>query len=88
MSTFAGTTLNYCALTVAILGECNVETAFEKLQSGHPDAVRPQFSEDDLVDIRNLKARGASWPELGRIYCVPWTTIYGRLRPRKTKSLA
>lgn len=77
--------LNYYALTVAILGKCNLETAFEKIQSRYPDKVRPQFSDEDLEDMCKLKAGGVSWPELGRIYDVPWTTVYGRIRPRKGK---
>ncbi|WP_088186358.1 hypothetical protein [Desulfosporosinus sp. FKA] len=84
-SKFLDLKLNYYALTIAILGECNIETAFEKVQSDHPEMVHPQFSMDDLEDMRKLKAEGVSWPELGRIYNVPWTTVYGRIRPRNRK---
>lgn len=78
--------LNYYALTVAILGKCNLETAFEKVQSDQPSKVHAQFSMDDLEDMQKLKSEGISWVKLGRIYDVPWTTIYGRLRPRKGKA--
>ncbi|WP_434510126.1 hypothetical protein [Desulfitobacterium sp. AusDCA] len=74
--------LNYCALTVAILKNVMSKQHSQKF-SGHPDKVHPQFDEDDLSDMRKLKAQGISWPELGRIYDVPWTTVYGRIRPRK-----
>jgi len=77
--------LNYYAMAVAILAECSVETAFEKLQSDHPDKVRPQINDEDIIDMRKLKAEGVSWPELGRIYDAPKYTVYGRLRPRKEK---
>lgn len=77
--------LNYYAMAVAILSKCSVETAFEKIQSDHPDTVRPQFTSEDIEDMRKLKAEGVSWPELSRIYDAPWTTVYGRLRPRKEK---
>jgi len=77
--------LNYYAMAVAILAECSVETAFEKLLSDHPDRVKSCYTPEDVEDMRKLKAEGVSWPELGEIYCVPWTTVYGRLRPRKGK---
>ena len=75
--------LNYHALAVAILAECSVETAFEKLLSDHPDKVKSYYTPEDVEDMRKLKAEGVSWPELGEIYCVPWTTVYGRIRSRK-----
>ena len=37
--------------------------------------------------MRKLKDQGISWPELGRIYDVPWTTVYGRIRPRNRGSV-
>lgn len=79
--------LNYYAMAVAILEECIVETAFEKLQSDHPDKVKTRYllTPEDTEDMRKLKAQGVTWPELGEIYCVPWTTPYSRLKPKKEK---
>lgn len=79
------TTMNYAALAVAVLAPCTVETAFEKLQSDHPDEVRVQLDERDLDDIMVLKRRGVTWPELAEIYGTTWTTIYGRVRKRPEK---
>ncbi len=74
--------LGYYALTVAILAECRVEMAFEKLQSEHPDLVRNNFTPADKKDMRKLKASGVTWAELGEIYCIPPTTVYGLIRTR------
>jgi len=72
-------------MAIAVLAKCSVEIAFEKLQGEHPDKVHSQFTNDDLIDMRKLRAEGVTWKELGMIYDVPWTTVYGRLRPRKGK---
>jgi len=79
--------LNYYAMAVAILAECNIETAFEKLQSDHPDMVssRHTLTPEDTEDMRKIKAEGITWKALGEIYCIPETTAYRRLRHRKEK---
>ena len=77
--------LNYYAMAVAILAECSVETAFEKLQCEHPSNVKSLFTSEDVEDMRKLRAQGVSWPELGEIYGIPTATAYGRLRPKKEK---
>lgn len=79
--------LNYYALTVAILVKCSIETAFEKIQSDHPDAVRPQLTRKDNEDIRKFREEGLSWHEIARYYDAPWTTVYGRVRPRTKRKV-
>lgn len=78
--------LNYYALTVAIISECSIETAFEKLQSEHPDSVRPLLNKADNQDIRAFRKQGITWPEIASYYCTPVTTVYGRVRARKRKA--
>lgn len=79
--------INYYAMAVAILAECSVETAFEKLQCAYPGKVRSchTLTPEDTEDMRKLKAEGVTWKELGEIYCVPLTTPCGRLKPRRKK---
>ncbi len=79
--------LNYYAMAVAILAECSVETAFEKLQSEHPDKVisRQILSPADTEDMKKFRSEGMSYHEIAQLYDAPWTTIYGRIRPRKEK---
>lgn len=78
--------LNYYAFVIAIFEECSIETAFEKLQSKHPGNVRTEFTEEDIEDMRKLRAEGISWAELGRIFGVPRTTVQSRLRPKKARA--
>ena len=80
--------LNYYAMAVAIVAECTVETAFEKLQSEHPNKVISlhTLTPEDTEDMRKLKEQSVTWLELGKIYCVPWTTPYSRLRSKKEKA--
>lgn len=76
--------LGYYALAVAILAECSPETAFEKFQSERPSEVRPIFYDVDIEKMRRLKGRGLSYRQIGLIFNVPWTTVYGRIRPRNS----
>ncbi|MBC2721817.1 hypothetical protein [Desulfosporosinus sp.] len=77
--------LNYYAMAVAILTDCSIETAFEKLQSDHPDMVRPQISEEDYQDISRFKESGLYWTEIASFYNIPWYNLYKRVRDRKGK---
>ena len=77
--------LNYYAMAVAILAECSIETAFEKLQSDHPDKVNPQTDQEDHQDILKFREEGLTWAEIASYYGATWITIYGRVRPRKVK---
>lgn len=77
--------LNYYAMAVAILAECSVETAFEKLQSDHPDKVKPQVSEEDHQDILRFRDQGLLWTEIANIYDMTWQNIYRRVYNRKEK---
>ena len=77
--------LNYYALTVAILSECSIETAFERLQSNHPDSVRAILTAEDNEDIRKFRAEGLTFYEIASYYDAPWTTIYGRIRPTESR---
>ena len=76
--------LNYYAMAVAILAECSVETAFEKLQSEHPDKVgsRLTLTPEDTEDMQKFRDEGMSYKGIAQLYDAPWTTIHGRLRPR------
>ena len=75
--------LNYYAMAVAILAECSVETAFEKLQCYHPDKVgsRQTLTPEDTEDMRKFRGEGMSYHAIARLYDAPWTTIHGRIRP-------
>lgn len=77
--------LGYYALTVAILAGCPIETAFEKLQSENPSEIRPVFDDVDIKKMRRLKNWGLSYKQIGALFNVPWTTVYGRIRPRNSK---
>jgi len=77
--------LNYFAMAVAILDECNIETAFEKLQHAHPEKVRPHFTLEDIDDMRKFRDEGLSYYAIAKIYDVSLATIIGRLRPREEK---
>jgi hypothetical protein len=74
--------LNYHALTVSILAGCSVETAFEKIQSAHPDAVKQQITPEDVEDMKKFRDEGMGYREIAELYNVPWTTVHGRIRPR------
>ena len=76
--------LNYYAMAVAILAECSIETAFEKLQSDHPDKVgsRQILTPEDTEDMKIFRNEGMSYHEIAQLYDAPWTTIHGRIRPR------
>ena len=77
--------LNYYAMAIAILAECSVETAFEKLQSDHPDLVTAQLCEEDYQDIKHFRDQGLVWTEIAAIYNMPWQNIYKRIYNRKKK---
>jgi len=76
--------LNYYAMAVAILAECTVETAFEKLQCDHPDKIRSinMLTPEDIADIRKFRDEGIPYKAIAQIYDVPWRAIPWRLRPR------
>jgi len=71
--------LNYFAMAVAILDECNIETAFEKLQHAHPEKVRPHFTLEDIDDMRKFRDEGLSYYAIAKIYDVSRSTIIGRV---------
>jgi hypothetical protein len=79
--------LNYYAMAVAILAECSVETAFEKLQCFHPDKVGSSqtLTSEDTEDMRKFRGEGMSYQEIAQLYDAPWTTVHGRIRPREGK---
>lgn len=80
--------LNYYAMVVAIIGECTVETAFEKLQSDHPDKIisRNTLTSEDSEDMRKLSDAGITYREISEFYHVPKTTVDGRIRLRRQKT--
>jgi len=78
--------INYYAMAVAILAECSVETAFEKLQCDHPDRIKSFLSPEDVEDMRKFRNEGMSYHEIARLYDAPWTTIHGRIRPREGRA--
>lgn len=77
--------LNYYAIAVAILAECSVETAFEKLQSDHPDKVGSLLSPEDTEDMKKFREEGMTYKGISMLYDAPWTTIRWRLRTRDQK---
>lgn len=79
--------INYYAMAVAILAECSVETAFEKLQSDHPDKVgsRLTLSPEDTEDMRKFRNEGMTYHAIAQLYDAPWTTIHWRLRAKEGK---
>lgn len=77
--------LNYYALTVAIMAECTVETAFEKLQSAHPDKVTRFLTPEDTLDMKKFRDEGMLLKEIAEIYNMPWKTVYGRVRSRNRR---
>jgi hypothetical protein len=84
-STFTGQSLNYYALAVSILNSCLPETAFEKLQSEHPDKVVAFISDEDAIDMRKLKAEGYSYYEIAEMYGVTYYAAYHNIRRRNLK---
>ena len=72
--------LNYYAMAVAILTECNIETVFEKLQNDNPEKVRNYFAPEDTEDMQKMKDEGLSYYAIAKIYDVSRSTIVGRLR--------
>lgn len=77
--------LNYYALTVAILADCNVEVAFEKLQNKHPESVRHYLTEADDQDIQVFRKQGIVWSEIASYYGVSEQLLFRRLKRFKKK---
>ena len=71
--------LNYCAVAVAILAKCNIETAFQKLQHPHPDKVRTHLTTEDVEDIQRFRDEGLSYNAIAKIYDVSRSSIIWRL---------
>lgn len=73
---------NYAALAVSILTGCTPEMAFERLEQGA--VTGKTITRDDVNDMKLFKARGMTYKEIAVMYGVPWTTVYGRIRPRRS----
>lgn len=74
--------INYCALILAILSECSLETAFEKIQSCTPGKVKYELSQDDIQDMRKFREEGIYYHEIARYYGVTKDIVYYKLNPR------
>jgi len=84
-STFIGQSLNYFALAVSILSTCPPETAFEKLQNEHPDKVSTVISDDDVLDMRKIKAEGYFYYEIAEMYGITNHAAHYNIKRRKLK---
>ena len=72
--------MGYCALTVAILSECSMEIAFEKIQSDNPSKVKQVLSPEDIEDMNKLRSEGLTIEDLQDIFYTSRITIYRRTR--------
>lgn len=74
--------VNYCALILAILSKCSLETAFEKIESATPEKVKPQLTPEDIQDMRKFRAEGLFYREIATYYGATKDVVYGKLNPR------
>ncbi len=84
-----GTTMNWAALTVAILAPCTVETAFERLQGGRRVGNSlVKLTPADAQEIVNLRAQGVPLTEIADTVGVPRSTIYHWRKTGKLERMA
>lgn len=62
------TYINWLALAVAVLGECQADTAFEKLQAAHPDSVPMVLEPADIDHMIRLKDAGWSYKGIAALF--------------------
>lgn len=73
---------NYCALAVAIIKDCNPETAFTKLESPHPELIKKIILPEDISLMEKYRKRGLTYAQIGNIFGLSMDVVYSRIKRR------
>ena len=83
--------VNYCALILAILSECSLETAFDLIECSFPKTPpkkgRAKINQDDILDMRKFREEGLYYHEIASYYGMTKDAVYARLNPRDKEQI-
>ena len=79
--------INIVAFAIAILKPepLTVEQAFEIAQSGKPKLHSKQLTDEDTLDMIELRKQGLSWVEIDEIYNLTETAAFKRVKKYREK---
>lgn len=71
---------NYCALALSIIDGCFPETAFAKLESAHPGAIKTVILPEDISLMQKYRKRGLTYKQIGDIFGLSMDVVYSRIK--------
>jgi len=77
---------NYCALALSIVKGYFPETAFAKLESPHPEFIKPVILPEDIYWMDRYRAKGLTYAQIGEIYGLSMDVVYSRIKRRRAKA--
>lgn len=85
----ASSDIGYLSLAVCIMTTATIDEAFDRI-APDPEKVKGVVPKEDSEDIVKLKKQGLTWPEIGEIFNISYSTAYRRAKrfnERKEKEL-